>query len=173
MTIEVRPVTPDEYEEAGAVTSLAYREFVKPGEADWERYLDEIADVAGRAPRALVLIAVEDGRILGTATLELAARIDDDDPPLRGDEAHIRMLGVHPGARGRGIGKLLMDAVKDRATREGKTLLTLHTTRRMRAARAMYEGMGFTRLADRVLESGFVLLSYSLPLTRTQVGPAD
>jgi hypothetical protein len=38
--------------------------------------------------------------------------------------------------------------------------MTLHTTNRMKAARAMYEGMGFHRLPDRVFPDGFVLLTY-------------
>ena len=38
--------------------------------------------------------------------------------------------------------------------------MTLHTTQRMRDAQAMYEAMGFTRLPDRVLDDGFVLLTY-------------
>ena len=38
MAIEVRPVTPDEYDEAGRVTADAYREFADSD--DWERYLE-------------------------------------------------------------------------------------------------------------------------------------
>ena len=61
------------------MTALAYREFAD-GES-WERSLDRIADVAARSHVGVVLIAVEDGRILGSATLELEdRRVDDDDP---------------------------------------------------------------------------------------------
>jgi ribosomal protein S18 acetylase RimI-like enzyme len=158
--MEVRDVRPDEYGQAGRATALAYREFVGPGETAWEEYLAHIADVAGRAAKATVVVAVEDGRILGSATLELGERIDDDDPPLRAGEAHIRMLGVDPDARGRGVARALMDACFDRARTAGRTRMTLHTTLRMRAARAMYEGMGFRRLDDRVFPDGFVLLTY-------------
>jgi hypothetical protein len=38
--------------------------------------------------------------------------------------------------------------------------MTLHTTQRMSTAQAMYEHMGFERLADRVFSDGFVLLTY-------------
>jgi ribosomal protein S18 acetylase RimI-like enzyme len=158
--VEVREVTPEEYEEAGAVTALAYREFVQPGEGAWERYLDHIADVATRAPATQVLVAVEDGRLLGSATLELGGRIDDDDPPLAADEAHIRMLGVHPDVRRRGVARALMDSCLERARAAGRTRITLHTTHRMTAAQAMYERMGFERLPDRVFPDGFVLLTY-------------
>jgi ribosomal protein S18 acetylase RimI-like enzyme len=158
--MEVRAARSDEHGEAGAVTALAYREFVRPGETAWEEYLEQIADVEARARTATVLVAVEDERILGSATLELERRIDDDDPPLAADEAHIRMLGVDPEARRRGVALALMAACFDRARAAGRTRVTLHTTHRMKVAQAMYERMGFERLADRVFPDGFVLLTY-------------
>lgn len=158
--MEVREVRPEEYAEAGRVTALAYREFVGPGETSWGDYLRELADVEGRARAASVLVAVLDGTIVGSATLELGERIDDDDPPLEPDEAHLRMLGVHPEARGRGVARALVKACLDRARAAGRRRLTLNTTQRMEAARRMYEAMGFERLPDRVFPDGFVLLTY-------------
>jgi ribosomal protein S18 acetylase RimI-like enzyme len=161
VTLEVREARPQEYAEAGAVTALAYREFVRPGDAGWEEYLQRIADIESRAARTTIFVAVEDERILGTATLELAGRVEpEDDPSLAPDEAHIRMLGVHPDARRRGIALALMEACFERAREEGKDRMTLHTTHRMRAAQEMYERLGFCRLPDRVFPDGFVLLTY-------------
>ena len=158
MSIEIRPVRPEEHEKAGRVTALAYREFADSD--DWDHYLGKIADVGARASMALVLVAVEDGEVLGSATLELGERIDDDDPPLAPDEAHIRMLGVDPEARGRGVARALIGACFANAAEAGRTQMTLHTTQRMRAAQAMYEAMGFERLPDRVFPDGFVLMTY-------------
>jgi ribosomal protein S18 acetylase RimI-like enzyme len=163
--VEVRKIRPGEYEEAGRVTALAYREFVRPGETSWEEYLEHIADVEGRAGRSLVLVAVEDGRVLGSATLELGERIDEDDPPLQADEGHIRMLGVHPDARGRGVASALIGACSQRARAAGRSRMTLYTTERMRVARGMYERMGFERLEDRVFPDGFVLLAFQKAIT--------
>jgi ribosomal protein S18 acetylase RimI-like enzyme len=159
MGIEIRPVRPDEYDEAGRVTADAYREFADS--EDWDRYLRRLADVGGRAEIAPVLVAVEDGAILGTLTLELDRRIDGDEPPLPPGEAHIRMLGVAPDARGRGVARGLLDASFELAREAGRTRISLHTTQRMRAAQAMYEALGFERLPDRVFPDGFVLLSYA------------
>jgi len=166
VAIEVRPVRPQEYDEAGRVTALAYREFVRPEDPPaWEEYLARITDVRERAVRTLVLVAVEDETILGSATLELEGRTEtDDDLPLAPGEAHIRMLGVHPDARRRGVARLLMEACMDQAGRAGKTLMSLNTTQRMDAARRMYESMGFERTEDRVFPDGFVLLGYRKPI---------
>ena len=162
MTIQTRPAKPDEYEETGRVTALAYREFADSD--SWDRYLEEIADVEGRADLGLVLVAVEDGRVLGSATLELDERIEEDEPPLPPDEAHIRMLGVHPDERGRGVARALMRECFDRAREAGRTRMTLHTTQRMKSARSMYEAMGFERLPDRTFTDGFVLLTFARPI---------
>jgi ribosomal protein S18 acetylase RimI-like enzyme len=161
VAIEVREARPQEYEEAGRITADAYREFVRPGETAWEDYLGHIADVAGRADRTTVLVAVEDGRILGSATIEVDGRIDESDGPLAQEQVEIRMLGVAPGARGRGVARALMAACEQRARERGRTLVTLHTTPRMPAAQRMYERLGYDRGADRLFDDGFVLLSFS------------
>jgi ribosomal protein S18 acetylase RimI-like enzyme len=158
MPIEIRQATPGEHSAAGEVTAAAYREFAR-GE-DWNHYLDMIADVSGRADRTTILVAVDGGRIVGSATLELSGRTEDDDPPLEPNESHIRMLGVAPDARRRGVARALMLACIDRARAAGKTFMTLHTTPMMGAAQRMYESLGFVRGEDRVFPDGFVLLSY-------------
>jgi ribosomal protein S18 acetylase RimI-like enzyme len=163
MTIEIREIRPSEYEEAGRITAGAYEEFEDTARADMFRaYLDHIADIAGRADRTLVLVAEEEGMIVGTVTLELKDRVEpEDDPPLEPGEAHIRMLGVAPQARGRGIAKSLMAECEARSKAEGRSQVTLNTTYMMKAAQSMYESLGYERGADRTFPDGFVLLSYS------------
>ena len=167
MTIEIHPVRPDELEEAGRVTADAYREFARGD--DWDGYLERLADVAGRAGRTTVLVAVEDGRVLGTLTLELDRRVEEGEDHIEGarlpaHECHIRMLGVAPDARARGIGRALMEESIRLAREAGKTLMTLNTGPRMKAAQHMYESMGFRRDADWELREDFSLLSYALEL---------
>ncbi len=169
MAIEIREARPDEYEEAGRITADAYREFATPGRAGWDEYLVRIADIADRADRTTIIVAVEDGGVLGTVTLELEGRTDggrggDESDPLEPGEAHVRMLGVARDARGRGVGRMLMDACIDWSRGADKTVLTLNTTERMKVARSMYESMGFLRTPDRVFPDGFVLLGYEMPL---------
>jgi ribosomal protein S18 acetylase RimI-like enzyme len=168
--MEIREVLPEEYEEAGKVTALAYREFAPPGDEDWEEYLGEIADVAARAGVTTVLVAVEDARVLGTATMELDQKVPGSDPErqLEPDEAHLRMLGVDPGARGRGVGRALVEASIELARTRGKRFIGLSTTNVMEIARGMYERMGFVPVPerDRHFDSGFALYAYRYPLER-------
>jgi ribosomal protein S18 acetylase RimI-like enzyme len=162
MAVEIREARPEEYVEAGAVTAQAYREFFS--ETEPASYLDEIADVAGRAARTTILVALDGDRLVGSATLELDGRTDEDADPLGPDEAHIRMLGVHPDARGVGVGKELISECETRARTAGRTRMSLHTTTRMRAAREMYASLGYERTEDRVYPDGFVLLGYTKQL---------
>jgi ribosomal protein S18 acetylase RimI-like enzyme len=165
--MEIREAKTAEHAEAGRVTAEAYREFVRPGDEDWERYLRRIADVAARADRTTILVAVEDGRVLGSLTLELDGRVQDEgdeNQPLKPGEGHIRMLGVDPAARARGVARALMAESEARARAAGKTFMTLNTTQRMPAAQAMYERLGYERTEDIVFPDGFVLLGYSKKL---------
>ena len=164
MNVEIREARPEEYAETGVVTADAYREFFADAAADLRSYLEEIADVAARAPRTTILVAVDGDRIIGSATLELDGRTSEDAGPLAPDEAHIRMLGVHPDARGAGVGRQLMAACEERARKAGRTRMTLHTTTLMRAAREMYASLGYERSEDRVFPDGFVLLGYTKQL---------
>jgi GNAT superfamily N-acetyltransferase len=162
-TVEVREVRPEEHEEAGRVTLDAYREF---GVDDWGDYKDRIADIRGRADRTTVLVAVEDGRILGTATVELEDRVEGGHArqPLAPEEGHIRMLGVALDARGRGVGRALVTACIERARAAGKRRMTLHTTEAMHVAHRMYRSLGFERGPDAVWPDGFRLMAFELKL---------
>lgn len=166
MDIDIRPVLPEEHEEAGRVTALAYREHRPRGPSPNPDYLERVADVGLRVRHALVLGAFEGGRVVGTVTLELTGRIPGGHPrpPLEPDQAHVRMLGVHPDARRRGVARALMDASLEEARRSGKRRITLETTESMSAARRLYESMGFRRGPDEVYDDGFRLLTYELPL---------
>jgi GNAT superfamily N-acetyltransferase len=153
--MEIREATTGEHAEAGRITAAAYEGLVRD-----PAYLERIAAVADRAPRTVVLVAVEDDAIVGSLTLELSRRVNPCDDPLEAHRAHIRMLGVAPDHQGRGIGKALMHAAEAWARAAGKTEITLHTTEPMATARAMYAGLGYQRAPDEVLPDGFVLMGY-------------
>ena len=164
--MEIREVVPEEYEQAGEVVAEAYSEFVDPGDTGWEEHLALVRDVAGRVDRTVVLVAVEGDRIVGSATIELDDVIGDDDHELTPEAAILRMLGVAPSARGKGVGRALVRAVIERARVAGKRELLLRTTPPMLAAQRLYESMGFERdpSLDIPIAEDFTLIGYRLPL---------
>ncbi|HEY2595125.1 MAG TPA: GNAT family N-acetyltransferase [Chloroflexota bacterium] len=90
---------------------------------------------------------------------------DTEQPPLAADEAHLRMVAVHPEHRQRGIGRLMVEACIGQARARGKRRITLDTTERMVHARTLYEAMGFSfrGYADRI--PGLRLLMYERDIT--------
>ncbi len=166
MALEIRPVRLEEHDEAGRVTALAYDEFAPGSDSPNPDYRARLADVVTRTRHALVLAAVEDGRVLGTVTLETGDRVPGsrDRPSVADDEVHVRMLGVHPEAQRRGIGRALMEAVIEVARSMGRRRITLDTTESMVAAQKLYESMGFARGDDLVYDDGFRLRWYELSL---------
>lgn len=149
-------------EALGAVTLAAYRAL--PDFWDDEEYIAELTDPAARAAKTAVLVAVDrDGRVLGGVTYvpgpgELAWF---DDPA----EAGLRLLAVAPEAQERGVGTALVRACVERAMAAGKSRISLPTTSTMTAAHRIYQRLGFERLPDVILPSGFRLWMYSLDLT--------
>jgi ribosomal protein S18 acetylase RimI-like enzyme len=164
--LEIRPLRPEEFGDAGAVTAGAYDEFAPGGASPNPDYLDRVADIRTRARHAVVLGAFRDGRVLGTVTLELDGRIPGGHPrpPLQPGQAHVRMLGVDPSVRRAGVGQALMEACVVTARGAGKSRITLETTENMAAAQRLYESMGFARGPDQVYDDGFRLRTYEYRL---------
>ena len=167
-TVEVREArTAAEVEAAGRVTVVANAEFAPPDPTDpfaptWKRYLVSMADAAGRAADGgVLLVAVEDGWVVGTVTLYLA----DGSEQWRSGDAMFRFLAVDPAARGRGVGRALFRACLERARAAGKRRMALHTTEWMTTARAMYERAGFHREPEGDARlPGLTILAYAADL---------
>lgn len=164
--MEIREVRPDEYEQTGDVVAAAYAEFEDPEDLGWAEHMDLVRDVAGRVDRTIVLVAVEEGRVLGSATIEMDGVIgDDDQEPIRG-VAGLRMVGVDPSLRRRGVGRALIEDVVARCRAAGKEALILRTMAPMTAAHHLYESMGFRRAPDidMPVDEELTLLGYRLSL---------
>ena len=103
--MEIRPVHPEELEEVGRLTAEVYvgDGFVDAG----DDYVAELTDAARRAREAEVWVAVEDGQLLGTVTFCPVGSAYREIG--RDDEGEFRMLAVSPAARGRGVGRALVE----------------------------------------------------------------
>jgi len=143
--VEIREVTPGEYEAAGEVAFAAYEEFYAD---DLGYYADRLRDIASRSKDATVLIAIEGGEIVGTVTYVSdagsASAVD-----MRDGEAMIRMLSVAPAHKRRGIGRALSVACIERARADGKRALALHADEIMEASQRLYASLGFRREPSR------------------------
>ena len=102
--------------------------------AEWWR-----AKIAAADPRAVFLVARDAEGIVGTVQLLPAAM------PNQPHRADVAKLQVHRRARGRGLGRALMEAIESRARTAGFTLLTLDT-KLGEVAETLYERSGWTRV---------------------------
>jgi GNAT superfamily N-acetyltransferase len=162
--VKIRQAVPGEYGDTGRVTQRAYAEYARPGDPLWSDYFSMLADVAARAAFATVLVAVAGDLIVGTATVELEQTIEGSD--LGPGQANFRILAVDPPARGRGVGRRLVEACIQVARRAGKDVATLHTTDEMAVAQRVYRSLGFQRDPSRDIElqPDLVLRAFRLPL---------
>jgi ribosomal protein S18 acetylase RimI-like enzyme len=142
--VAVVAARPEDFDE---IAELTVRVYVDGGLAS-RGYAAELADVAGRAERAELLVVREaDGRMVGSVALVLAGTFGN--VTASDDEAAFRMLVVDPAVQGRGIGELLVTTCLDRARTAGKRRMVLSTDTRMTAAHRLYRRLGFTRLPER------------------------
>ena len=170
MTVEIRRVEDEDHQRVGDLPVRAYATLTDRDEA----YDAVLRDVAGRATTAEVLVATLDGIPMGTVTFVPGPgpQSEVDDP----DAATIRMLGVAPEARGKGIGAALIDACVRMARDLGRRRVVLDTRESMHSAHRLYEGAGFRRAPEldrRPPEApDLLLLGYVLELNDNESPPA-
>jgi GNAT superfamily N-acetyltransferase len=164
--MEIRLVDPEEHAALAELTVEAYRTLYAGADRQMpDYYVDELADVAGRAAASDVLVAVDQGRLLGGV-----AYVPGPESPLAefvdADHAGIRMLAVAPAAQGRGVGEALSRACVERARAAGRAAVVLHSTDWMATAHRIYERIGFERVTslDWEVEPGFWLRGFRLKL---------
>src|SRR5260370_39056085 len=85
-----------------------------------------------------LLVATENGRVIGCVQLELASM------PNGGHRADVKQLFVQTSARGQGVGRALMTALEDVARTQGRSLLVLDP-RQGDPSEQLYLRIGYTR----------------------------
>lgn len=161
-TVTVRPAKPEEYD---AVADLTIDVYVGEGYTPRERE-PGLRDIAARAATSELLIAIDEasGEVLGAVSLVPKggpfAQISEP------GEAEFRLLAVSADARGRGIGRALVQECIDRARGYGCSRLVLWSQPTMAAAHRLYKQLGFERLPERdsVSPTGSLMLIYEQPL---------
>ncbi|HKU85912.1 MAG TPA: GNAT family N-acetyltransferase [Casimicrobiaceae bacterium] len=107
----------------------------------FQDFARELAELPGgyAAPRGCLLVADIGGEIVGCVALRALAA---DEP-----QGEIKRLYLRPAARGRGLGRDLVQAVITRARSLGYRMLKLDTLASMQSARTLYASLGFRACA--------------------------
>lgn len=134
-------------DEIGAVSELTVAAYTSAYEINGN-YLKELGQVAERVRTQQVWVALDaaTGELLGTVSTPLPGeRLSDFAQP---DEMDFRLLAAAPAARGRGVGRALVEHCAELARQRGASRLVLHTGDDMDLAVRLYERMGFERLTE-------------------------
>ncbi|TDP02111.1 GNAT family N-acetyltransferase [Flavobacterium sp. 245] len=150
----IRNANPSEFEEIGKILIRVYSKLEGfPKEDEQPNYYKMLANIGDftKHPETELLVAVDEkntvfGAVVyfndmqfygsgGTATQEKAS-------------AGFRLLGVDSQARGKGIGKLLTLDCIQKATKNNRKQVIIHSTLAMKTAWEMYEKIGFKRSKD-------------------------
>jgi GNAT superfamily N-acetyltransferase len=147
--VTLRDARPDEIAAIARITRLAYGEYSTRMEPAAWNALEQAIESSLTDDRGVTRIVAElDGVVVGSAALYAP------DTAAYGNLAsvslwpEVRLVAVDPPARGRGVARALVEECVRRARRAGAQVLGLHTSRAMRAAKQLYERMGFVRDPD-------------------------
>jgi ribosomal protein S18 acetylase RimI-like enzyme len=106
----------------------------------FQGFAQELAALPGNyaPPRGRLLLARMGGEVIGCVALR----------PLKNsrDVCEMKRLFVRPEARGRGIGRLLVERILSAARAAGYSRIRLDTLQSMSAAQAMYRAFGFREI---------------------------
>jgi GNAT superfamily N-acetyltransferase len=161
--IQLRNARPEEIEEVSSLLVAAFQEYAKYMPSNmWNAYRNDIKDISSRILDSELIVSDVSDHIAGTVTFYPKGSKDGWPEGWAG----IRLLGVHPDFRGRGIGRALMEESIRRCQKLGIMTIGLHTSVLMKVARVMYEDLGFKRAPelDIHLVPGNIVLAYRLDL---------
>jgi ribosomal protein S18 acetylase RimI-like enzyme len=160
--LAIRPYGDADRDAVNAVARTAFAQYADDYE-DWPSFIEGIGRMADLAKDADVLVAEQDGVVIGAV-----AHVGPGKPRAAffpPEWSVIRMLVVDPQRRGQGAGRRLVAGCLGLARDAGAPFVGLHTSPVMAAALHMYEAMGFVRDCDLAPIRGVPYGRYVLPLT--------
>jgi GNAT superfamily N-acetyltransferase len=168
--ITIRGARDDELDTISSLIVDAYAEYAAQMSPDaWSSFASDIANVRGRVADAELLVAEDDGHIVGSVTMFTGWRGAQE------GAAGVRLLAVPPEHRGGGVGRALLEACIARARETGKHRLVMTTTQEMGVLRDLTERMGFARDPglDHQPAPGVRFQGYALDLGRGEDNKGD
>jgi GNAT superfamily N-acetyltransferase len=127
-------VRPMRREDAAGVAGLAGQLGYPSTKEQIERRL---AEVGSRGPAAALVAEVEEGRLVGWGHVYVVHGIESD------PHAEVGGLVVDASARGRGVGRALMDAIERWAAAQGLAEVALRSNVIRGEAHAFYRALGY------------------------------
>jgi predicted N-acetyltransferase YhbS len=124
MTAFIREFRSDDATDVNRVALAAWDQY-RGLFSDWPRSEAILANAAGLAASADMLVAEKAGSIVGYVLYVGPGR--DREPVFEPTWSIMRMLSVDPVARGQGIGRQLSEACIERARRDGAKVVGLHS----------------------------------------------
>lgn len=149
-TIMISELLTDEAEIVRQLLIESYRQYKEHfSPQGWKEYAKKIASSVDNPNVDKILVAKLDQQILGSLQLFQSAEKAYEKPELDIHAPIIRLLAVHPAARGYGVGKALLKTVLHDAEADGEANVFLHTTDFMVDAIHLYTTFGFKRDESR------------------------
>ncbi|MED4070907.1 GNAT family N-acetyltransferase [Priestia endophytica] len=136
-----------EKEETKALLIASYEQYEKDYEDKgvWEEYKANISSSLEKQGVEQILVAKQGKEIVGTLQLFCNGETAYNKPELEIFDPIVRLLAVHPKARGRGVAKALLKESLLYAKTKGARCLYLHSGEMMKEAISLYERLGFKR----------------------------
>ena len=147
--ITIRPIAAgDDAALARAIRdTLTEHGAAKPGTAYYDAATDHLPALFARTPRSAYFVAEQAGAVLGGGGIFPT-------PGLPPDTVELVKLYLLPAARGRGVGKALINNCLQAARAAGYTRVYLETMPELTQAVPLYEQLGFTYLPQPLGDSG-------------------
>ena len=145
----VRDAQPNDRDAIRDLTLSAYAEYATIMEPDAWAGLSGAVNAALASDEPMERIVADDhGTLIGSVLLYSAAARAYGDLAGEANSPELRLLAVSHEARGRGVGRALVDECIRRARLAGAPALGLHTSKSMTTAMQLYERMGFERAPE-------------------------
>lgn len=147
--IVIRSIQPGDNAALATIIRSVLEEFGanKPGTVYYDRETDHLYELFSHTPRSIYQVVEIEGEIAGGAGVFPT-------PALPEGTCELVKMYLLPQARGKGIGKALIERAFELAKQLGYRRMYLETMPELRTAIGMYEKMGFTYLSQPMGCSG-------------------
>lgn len=148
MEIQIRPIRPGDNHTLARIIRDSLAEFGanKPGTVYYDPTTDQLYELF-REPRSGYFVAEQDGQLLGGAGIFPTAG-------LPADTCELVKMYLTPAARGKGLGRRLVDYSMEQARLLGFSQVYLETMPELQQALAMYARLGFQYIDRPMGNSG-------------------